>query len=454
MMQLALRVSNDCSVQESPPAISNTDDSAPRRAASVANISKLMNRSKEDGQYLKEGTVDQVRLHRGRHQYCPGEEYRGGQVVEEREDQSDMTGSREAGDIANTIEFVNKSKEDRRYITEGSIAQLRVCHNHHQHRLGEAYGTAQVASMKSNILAMRPVIFSTAMMPGILGCLSQVATLGENTKLVGRNDMPNEPALRARPASVVLSMLLIDRDLQSICLGTAPPVSNHSRTRPSAALQHVGDALGHLLSISDGEHLGLLVVGGDLAGKNQRHHARLQARRASDTSGTSISSARCHWKIPPKDAQIQREVFSNNSRARPSSAKAKNNGNGEDNISGHQPFLATCSSAEVLESHGYLAGDFRAASLSPYRHSSAAQDARSHANAILPGSDDLACKHGRNTFEELEEIAKSVTRRSLARELHAISVATRRRSSTAQDARSHADAILSGLKKSVRKGRR
>lgn len=59
-----------------------------------------------------------------------------------------MTGSREAGDIANTIEFVNKSKEDRRYITEGSIAQLRVCHNHHQHRLGEAYGTAQVASMK------------------------------------------------------------------------------------------------------------------------------------------------------------------------------------------------------------------------------------------------------------------------------------------------------------------
>lgn len=83
---------------------------------------------------------------------------------------------------------------------------------------------------------MRPVIFSTAMMPGILGCLSQVATLGENTKLVGRNDMPNEPALRARPASVVLSMLLIDRDLQSICLGTAPPVSNHSRTRPSAAL--------------------------------------------------------------------------------------------------------------------------------------------------------------------------------------------------------------------------
>lgn len=56
--------------------------------------------------------------------------------------------------------------------------------------------------------------------------------------------------------------------------------------------QHVGDALGHLLSISDGEHLGLLVVGGDLAGKNQRHHARLQARRASDTSGTSISSAR------------------------------------------------------------------------------------------------------------------------------------------------------------------
>lgn len=83
-MQLALRVSNDCSVQESPPAISNTDDSAPRRAASVANISKLMNRSKEDGQYLKEGTVDQVRLHRGRHQYCPGEEYRGGQVVEVR----------------------------------------------------------------------------------------------------------------------------------------------------------------------------------------------------------------------------------------------------------------------------------------------------------------------------------------------------------------------------------
>lgn len=83
---------------------------------------------------------------------------------------------------------------------------------------------------------MRPVIFSTAIMPGILGCLFQVETLGEKTKLVGRNDMPNEPAVRARPASAVLSMFFIDRGLQSICLDTAPSASNHSHTRPSAAL--------------------------------------------------------------------------------------------------------------------------------------------------------------------------------------------------------------------------
>lgn len=73
-MQRAYEVSSAYSAQQSPPAISNTDNSDPGRAGSVANISKHMNRSMEDGQYDTEGTVAQLHLHRGRHKYCLGEE--------------------------------------------------------------------------------------------------------------------------------------------------------------------------------------------------------------------------------------------------------------------------------------------------------------------------------------------------------------------------------------------
>lgn len=83
-----------------------------------------------------EGTIAQLRVHRDRHQHYLGEEYYSGQIAEGR---SDTLGSRETGDIANMVEHIEMSKRNPHDTSEGGIAKLRLYRYQYQHRLGKGY---------------------------------------------------------------------------------------------------------------------------------------------------------------------------------------------------------------------------------------------------------------------------------------------------------------------------